>query len=155
MADIPLSNALSSAVRPTTFLQSREIADVAASYIANSDYGGTFTASATPLAWVTVLSLSAPGQLFMAFARQGDAASKRVGLRVTINGIVVATRLRAAASATGGNGVVVGGTLLFDPALVAPVPIGAGAPFNTLLIEAASSVASDSACQWGASYITQ
>lgn len=152
MADIPISNVLASGPRPTTFLQSREQADLQSGYVPNADYGGTFTASATPLTWVSVLSLSTPGALMLAFARQGDSTSKRVGLRVTINGVVVATRLRAGASGTATNGVVIGGTFHLNTGVLTGYAEGAAAPFNTLLIEATSSVASDTACQWFASY---
>lgn len=155
MADVTLSSIVGggggggSGLPSATSLQSREAGALVAA--PNSEFGGTFTASATPSAWVSVLSLSTAGILFYAGVLQSNATSKTVGIRVTIDGVVVATRSRATPSATATNGVLVGA--VNNPRDAAAYLTGGFAPFQTLLIEANSSVASDTASAWFANYV--
>lgn len=146
MPDVQLSRIIKNYLPSATQIQSRELGNLAVAGTA----GGAFTASATPSAFVQVLSLSTPGILHSTWVRQGNSTSKTVGIRVLIDGVEVANRTRAVASTTAGNGVIVG--LLGNPDNVSLVIGGGFAPFQTLAIEVNSSVASDTAGTWAAYY---
>lgn len=109
----------------------------------------TSVTSATPNAWTSVLSINSQGILFYALVRQTDTVSKTVGLRVLIDGVVVADRTRAVASTTASNGVIAGAPT--DPISATGI-FGTGfAPFRSLEIQIRSSVASDNLA-WIAEY---
>jgi hypothetical protein len=109
----------------------------------------TSVTSSTPSDWTTVLTISSPGILYFALARQTDAVSKTVGIRVLIDGAQVAAVTRAVASTTANNGVVAGAPT--DPISAAGIFAPGFNPFRTLQIQIRSSVASDNIA-WLAEY---
>lgn len=91
--------------------------------------------SLTAGVWKEVFSLNAPGVLLGAVVVVGGSTSKRVGIRVTIDGVVAGAVQMGSASNNAGSGVSAG--MLFGGGTT---PAFGWAPFQTLKVEVWSDI---------------
>lgn len=91
--------------------------------------------SLTANVWKEVLNVASPGIFFGALIRNGDVTSRATSIRVTIDGVLVATSAMAVSAGGSNFGATVGCLVASNGAS----PTTVWAPFRTLVIEVRSS----------------
>lgn len=106
----------------------------------------------TATVWKEIVNITAPGILRHACVQVGTTTSKRVGMRITIDGISIGELIMTSNSTTAAHGVT---TDINAAGNYAQFPYLIGAPFQSLKVEAYSSVTLSAAasCRYFVDYI--
>lgn len=133
MADVKLSKLATKRLPSATalFTNNTTAASINLSSAITPSAGGALVANT----WKEVLSLSTPGILHGAVVRTTGSTAKTVGIRITIDGVVVATSELGSASSSALAGAWAGMLILSSNE-----PSFGWAPFQTLKVEIRSNI---------------